>query len=166
MPPLDPKGIFQADVELVVVLKGINGSTGGFFHNVGNRVIDQLLYPDEEGAPSKFPYLSLPKVDDNPVMENHEHGVTIRYRQPVYGFISEKSSKGIVSTAKADAAKLHDDIVKVILNNHTLNGRVKNCIPITGGTSFAAINIDDDFGFFVIFLELMVIAGKDNLGPP
>ena len=156
------RGRYQAYSQLITVLKGINGATGGYWTNLGGRVYRRLILPEE--TPPAYPYLCLPLVDDAPDPEHTERGLILSWTQFIFGFVEElKTEEGDAGSPDL-VMKLQDDITRALLNNITLGGKVQDLSLVAGGNSVAAVSADDDYGEFAMPVRMTIWMDAATLG--
>ena len=163
------RGRYQAHAELITVLGGINGTGGGYWHNLGGRVYKRMVVPEEEG-PIGLPYVCVPLEGDNPAVEHTEQGVILQWTEAISGFVAETSESDVDANSPDAALKLWDDIVRALLKTRTangqwLNGKAENLEILSGGGTVAGVIGDDDYGEVLVLVQLQTRFDDKDLGP-
>lgn len=138
------RSIYNSYTALFNRLKEINGSTGGYHHNVSSQVIPKLVLPSEPGAP-KMPYICLP-LSDTGTYEVSERGIRAALRQQIVAFLPESESHDISDCSAVRALKFHDDIIKVMM-------------PESPATAW---NLGDQYVEDVALLSKEIVAGQND----
>lgn len=149
---------WEAHAALVDRLKTINGI--GYWHNLSGRVYTRFVDPT---SGQTFPYVCVPldaeDGGDYPMVEPTV--VQTSQSVTIVGFVPESSSAVRDSQAVEAALKLRDDILKAVMSDWTLGGKVNDLTPVRhrAGAGFL------DYGFAEVTVRWALMQGLDNLGP-
>ena len=146
--------------EMVTVLKGITGSS--YWSSLASRVYTRFRAPSEIGE-TEFPILFVIETPVKSDFRNDDHviksGVTLR----IVGYARETSTDPLISNATATINKLRDDVMKVLLGNLKLNGK------LGGSMLFQAeefdYGVDPIFAGFYIDVRCPYYFTAADLGP-
>lgn len=160
--------VHAAYTEMLTVLKGINGSTGGYWLNVEGRVYERLLLP-EEVAKGSFPYIAAPLSDDTPRFIHDEQRITIVWNHEIHLFVKETATSQTESSSALQALKGRSDVMRALMRSKVasgfLAGKVDDLSFISGGGIYGAIDPDDTWAEAVIPVELSLGFAVSDLGP-
>lgn len=157
------RGKYEAYSALVDVLTGINGDTGGYYHDLSTRVRTSWQTPEEVGDRVYEPYLCLPFDGNSEQVEAIQSQIyKTTWRQNIYGYVAEGSSELATSSAIEAVCHLRDDILRALMADLTLGGRVRESRIATLETT-AGIGL----GYGTVMLEIIFEEWftRDQLGP-
>lgn len=155
------RGTAQAHATVIDVLKSINGVTGGYWTNLENRVWNRLWLPEDRK--SKMPYLCVVMSDDDLAYTANEGDlVLVEWTLKIFGYAPETTTSKINGDGVSNIANLHDDILRLFLNDWTFRGSVDDS-TITGGTRTGGILAR--YGELSMDLRLRAHMSRQGLGP-
>ena len=151
----------QANANVIARLKLINGSTGGYWTNLENRVFNRLWLPEDRKAP--LPYACVVMADDDLAYEfNQGDLVYATWTLKVFGFAPETTTKRTDGDGPRNIARLHDDVLKALLSDWTFDGAVDDS-TIVGGTRSGGVLAR--YGEMSLDLRLKAYLSVQGLGP-
>ena len=152
---------------LITALKGINGSTGGYWLNLQGRVYERLRVPEEQGTRG-MPFISAPVAFDTPSFAHEEKRIVITWTQWIHLFVPEKASDKRKSTSALLSLKGRSDVMRALLLSKTPGGFLTDTVDdlsfLSGGGIFGAIDADDTYAEVVVPVELTLGFAVGEIG--
>lgn len=158
------RGYWRIYAALIVVLKGINGPTGGYWSNLERRVFTRLIRPEDADFAIKFPYLCVPLVQNAPSYETEETSTVEARRQSIYGFVGEER-RDYDTDGNERILKLGDDIFRAVSADYKIGGTAVDSRFVSGGTEIGGVIPDDDWAELEKVLEIETRFAAEDLGP-
>ncbi len=152
---------------LITALKGINGSTGGYWLNLQGRVYERLRVP-EEVSTRGMPFISAPASFDAPSFAHEELLIRITWTQWIHLFVPETATDKRTSTSALQSHKARSDVMRALLLSKTPGGFLSDTVDdlsfVSGGGLFGAIDADDTYAEVVIPVELTLGFAVGDIG--
>ncbi len=157
------RGMYDSHAGLKAALLGINGSGGGYWHDLASSVFETMVTPDDEqGLPDV--YLCVPFLDMSEVfLEQDEHSVRCISRFTIYGFTRDGKDSPTETDTVRLVSRLRDDIIKLLLNDHTLGATVVTA-ELGSGSYLAGLG-SGEYGEIQMDVQITQIVDVNDLGP-
>lgn len=140
----------------------IQGPTSGFRTQLGDRVYDVLILPEDSPEIAR-PYLCMPLLTEEQDYVIEEKSVLSSWRVRVHLFVDETQPSPTETTAAQSLADAHDDLIKTILEDYTLGGECAD-LNIISSNSFCGAMTGDRYGELVLDLQLVQRFQRSDLG--
>lgn len=153
-------------------LKTINGSPGGYYSDIGQRVYVGLQRPQEPRGGHGYPYFCLMIDDSGTPGESRDAKVRQGHLDVrVFGFVQAGNALASVTGSTAEAvANLYDDIERAIMNDGgkswDLGSTYLDNVDITDRQLISEQRADDNLPARVeVLVRLSYSYARANLGP-
>lgn len=143
------------------VLKGIDGSSGGSYSDLAQRVYTRLVLPTEMPDIAK-PYCCLPLDQEGERIEYEGQMFTSTWRMIGHAFFDDnQESDPLNSDGSLQAAKFRDDLIRAFMADQSLGGQVINCEVQAIDTSSGVI--DDGIAEVIFTIEFTQMGAASDL---
>ena len=147
---------------IIARLKLLRGGTA-FHTDLGDRVFPALVEP-EAGVNLKMPYACFPLVDEF-TYEMTQRGAVMQWSGQVHVFVPETAADALQSTSSVTAAKAHDDLAELFLQDDTLDGTVAG-VELLGGNTEAGVYLGGtNYGEILFRMRFTHFLDGSVLGP-
>ena len=156
-------GKWDAISNALTMLRGINGTSGGYFTNFEGRVYTRLITPEEFPGGAKMPFACLPLSNEAESLAYEDRLSNAEWTMTVFAYFDEEGyNDPLNSPALEYSAKFRDDLVRLFMGDQTLLGQTTNCevrsINTVAGIARDYALVEGTITFFQAF-------GRQNLGP-
>jgi len=141
----------------------INGSTGSYWNNFSaDSVLDTIQTPDEmPGLPDT--YLCVPFLEESEAfIEQDEHAMRAVSNHTIFGFVRDSKEDPTETDTVRLVSRLRDDIVRLLLTDHTLGGTVQTS-RLVSATYLAGLG-DASYGELQVVVEITQIVDLNDIG--
>lgn len=153
---------WAAVAALKTQLLKVVGQAAGFRSDIGSRVYDRLIVP-EDGVEIARPYICMPLLSEDQSYDVEDKLIKTQWTHRVHIFVDETQSEPDKTSSAEALADMHDDIVKTLMEDWTLGGAVKD-LTILGANTFPATSPDDRYGELVMDIQLTQWFQRSELG--
>lgn len=156
------KGMWDSWKALRDELRDINGSTGGYWYSFNSdSVLEKIVLPEE--APGLAdPYLCVPLLEDTERFEEQEqHSVRPVSNHTVVAFARDDREDLTETSTPEFICKIRDDVVRMILTDHTLSGKVASS-RLVGSTYTAGAELE--YGVLEMVIEITQFVDLNDIG--
>ena len=154
-------GTARAYRNLIALLEGINGTTGGYYTDLSGRVYRRLLTPADLKLAK--PYVCVVMTgQDFDYREDEGRGFRLHWELEIFGFVDETINTEVHGVAGENTLNLHDDIVKAWFADQTLGGAANQTFLKGGG---AIAGMDEKYGELQMRVEIVQWLTPEGIGP-
>ena len=155
---------WTAHQKLLERLRAINGSPGGYWHNLESRVYPVWASPAER-AELTLPFMVVPLLGEETTYALEGRHVRRDWTWVVWAFLAEQASNDLETSQVEAVTKLEDDLVRALSSDYTLGGSVLS-LDIGVPTSIAGLRPGGhDYGEVRFPLRLTQVFQRSQLGP-
>lgn len=163
------RGPTQAVQSLATALKGINGTTGGYWYNLQDRVYEGLILPELDAR--ALPYVCLPETDTVAV-EHLERGLRMRLNPVVLGYVAgaatEETGDG---SSMVLAYRLLEDVCRALMPSTStaparwnLADTAVDDVKIGSAEVAAGVHDGIEFVEVAVPLTIQITFDRDDIG--
>ena len=156
------KGLHDTWDGLRDALDGINGSTGGYWHDFSGAVLEKTVLPEEmPGLPPI--YLCVPFDDVSESFEEQDqHAVKSVTNFVVLVFARDSKEDPTATETIKFLSRVRDDVMRLVLTDHTLGGTVWTSRLVSA--NHVGANEAGEYGVSEIIIAVTQLADLGDIG--